>query len=526
MLLVSLCEIAKAESGVLATPSYVRGSSGEFVAVIEIANELAAARFVFSCYADLHLEAAKRAAAQNLPAVNEALSDPACLSAAVVSPYCSPSATDKTLLSGPSVSGVLCSVAHRLLDGCEDSVQDSDFAPDFDDLDRFLRAMQSVDRHVPVDALPTTLPDSGSGAQHALEMLAPVVIGGAQSLGASDALAHMDPPTPWVTWVTALWNASLNQNLLHPDVAPVARDIEALVVNWISPSFGMDGGHMTPGSTVSNLTALWAARELRGIRRVVASKGAHLSVGKAAHLLGLEYLSIETDVLGAMNKNALPDDLSDAALVLTAGATSTGAIDPLSLCGQAAWTHVDAAWSGPLRFSARHGDLLDGIDAADSVAISAHKWMFQPKESALVLFRETETAHAAISFGGAYLSTPNVGVLGSHGASAVPLLATLLAWGRQGLADRIDRSMDVMAGLSAYLENDPHVDLFAPAQSGVLLWRPKHETSQDLRSRLPKGMSSLTEINGQSWVRQVAANPMADLKRITEAIDTTLSAGT
>jgi L-2,4-diaminobutyrate decarboxylase len=89
--------------------------------------------------------------------------------------------------------------------------------------------------------------------------------------------------------MATLWNASLNQNLLHPDVAPVARDIEAQVIGWLAPLFGMDGGHMTPGSTVGNLTALWAARELRGVKRVVASEGAHLSIGKAAHILGLAF---------------------------------------------------------------------------------------------------------------------------------------------------------------------------------------------------------------------------------------------
>ena len=43
-----------------------------------------------------------------------------------------------------------------------------------------------------------------------------------------------------------MWNASLNQNLLHPDLAPVARDVETQTVAWLAPHFGMDGGHVTP----------------------------------------------------------------------------------------------------------------------------------------------------------------------------------------------------------------------------------------------------------------------------------------
>jgi L-2,4-diaminobutyrate decarboxylase len=145
----------------------------------------------------------------------------------------------------------------------------------------------------------------------------------------------------------------------------------------------------------------------------------------------LRYRAIPTDHRGALIAELMPNDLSRVAVVLTAGTTSTGAIDPLNLAGYAAWTHVDAAWAGPLRLSA-HAGRLSGIERSDSVSVSAHKWFFQPKESALVLFRDTAAAHAAISFGGAYLAVPNVGVLGSHGATEVPLLATLLAWGRAG----------------------------------------------------------------------------------------------
>ena len=52
---------------------------------------------------------------------------------------------------------------------------------------------------------------------------------------------HVMRAFPQVSWAAALWNASLNQNLLHPDVAPVARDVEARAIAWLAPHFGMDG---------------------------------------------------------------------------------------------------------------------------------------------------------------------------------------------------------------------------------------------------------------------------------------------
>jgi L-2,4-diaminobutyrate decarboxylase len=315
-----------------------------------------------------------------------------------------------------------------------------------------------------------------------------------------------------------LWNASLNQNLLHPATAPVARQMEQRVVAWLAPFFGMNGGHMTPGSTVANLTALWSARECAGVTEVIASEGAHLSIAKAAHILGLKYLSVPIDANGSMDSAQLPTDLRKSALVLTAGATSTGAIDPLDLAGRAAWTHVDAAWAGPLRLS-KHAQLLAGIESADSVAVSAHKWLFQPKESALVLFKDTEKAHAAVSFGGAYLATPNVGVLGSHGATATSLLAMLLAWGHEGVAQRIEHCMDLARCLRDFVAADERLELYAEPQTGIVVWRPKDKNLFDqVLQRLPVGSTSTTSIAGGKWFRNVAANPSADIGILTARI--------
>ena len=66
-------------------------------------------------------------------------------------------------------------------------------------------------------ALPMELPLVGMGSTAALNSLAPSILGGAARLGEVTSFAHMDPPTPWITWAMTLWNASLNQNLLLPE---------------------------------------------------------------------------------------------------------------------------------------------------------------------------------------------------------------------------------------------------------------------------------------------------------------------
>ncbi len=202
--------------------------------------------------------------------------------------------------------------------------------------------------------LPLALPESGVGEMQALEMLSGHVLGEAAQLGSPTSLAHMDPPTPWITWAMALWDAGLNQNTLHEMTSPFATQAEARVLSWLTPSFGMQGGHFCAGSTIANLTGIWAARDAAGAKTVITSQAAHLSVEKACRLLELELVVVPVDGRG--------------------------------------------------RLSPAHAGKLDGIGAADSVAVSAHKWLFQPKDSALVMFRDLEAANAAVSFGGGYLA--------------------------------------------------------------------------------------------------------------------------
>jgi L-2,4-diaminobutyrate decarboxylase len=297
------------------------------------------------------------------------------------------------------------------------------------------------------------------------------------------------------------------------------------VIQWLAPFFGMQGGHMTPGSTVANLTALWAARELAGVTEVVAGAGAHLSIAKSAHVLGLRYRVAPSDASGALKADALKGDLRRTALVLTGGTTSTGAIDPFSLIGRAPWTHIDAAWAGPLRLSVAHAAKLDGVTQADSVAVSAHKWLFQPKEAGIVLFRDVEASHRAISSGGAYLAAPNIGLLGSHGAVAVPLLATILAWGRKGIAARVERCMQLASEFSAFIAREARLELFMEPQTGVVVWRPVDQTrAPELTRQLPTEAVSSTLLQGEPWMRNVAANPNADIAALTRTVRSALDA--
>lgn len=390
------------------------------------------------------------------------------------------------------------------------AMDESAFATNKAGLSQAIDALTFAMANAEAAPLPDLLPETGIGPIETLTALEPLALRDGRHLGAPGFFAHMDPPTPWITWATALWSASMNQNLLHPDTAPIARQIEERAVQWLVPFFGQSGGHFTPGSTVSNLTAIWAAREA-GAREVVSSRHAHVSIAKSAHLLGLPHRQIDDWTQ--------PGDTSASCVVVTAGNTSSGAIEPLDPASDARWRHVDAAWAGPLRFSETHRSLLDGIETADSVAVSAHKWLFQPKESALVLFRDHEAAHASISVGADYLTVPNVGVLGSHGASALGVVATLMAYGRSGIGAMIDHTMELAEQLHRLVVASDDFDALSPPQAGVLCWQHKEVPVSELRANLTEDVFvSSTTIDGEAWLRSVAANPMADPEMVFDAV--------
>eukprot|EP00943_MAST-04B_sp_MAST-4B-sp1_P001525 g1525.t1 len=338
-------------------------------------------------------------------------------------------------------------------------------------------------------------------------------------------IAHMDPPTPSIAIAAALIQIATNNNLLHPDVAPKARPIEKRVIEWLAPYFHMEGGHMVPGSTVANLTSLWAARETRKITSVIASDKSHLSVKKAANLLNINYIECKTNSQDEMIIDELSNiaDLGTSAVVLNAGTVTTGAFDPIekyfkmfngnSGTASPKWTHIDAAWGGPLALSTKYNKVFNGIEHADSFGFSAHKWLYQPKGSAVCLFKNVSEAHEALSYGGGYLSAPNIGLLGTAPATAIPLCATFLKYGLNGIIDLIENDMRRANELVALIEaNSDSFELFGSNICGVIVWRPKHICASVIRNSLKNGYVSICEINGENWFRSVFSNPNANPK--------------
>ena len=365
---------------------------------------------------------------------------------------------------------------------------------------------------LPSDLFPQRLPEVGPGDEVTSNSFDALI--GEYSAPLADALAfaHMDPPTSVVAANVVGLNAQTNQNLLHPDLSPLASVAETKVISWLAPFFGMHDGLMCSGSSLANLTALWCARE-SGATRVVASTDAHLSIAKSAHILGLAFHAVPVDAAGRIEQ--LDSVVSEFdCVVLTAGTTARGVVDRLER-RDTRWLHVDAAWAGPLRMTL-YSDRLDGIEYADSVAVSAHKWLYQPKDSALIFFKDP-ASRELISFGGAYLVAPNVGIQGSRGAAGLALLATLMSNGRSGLAATIEKGVQDAETFARFIDSQSSLELKALPETGVVNWRPVNSDVQTVAKTLGLTSSTVT-IDDDLWLRQVAANPFVDMKAVVDKV--------
>jgi glutamate/tyrosine decarboxylase-like PLP-dependent enzyme len=87
----------------------------------------------------------------------------------------------------------------------------------------------------------------------------------------------------------------------------------------------------------------------------------------------------------------------------------------------------------------------------------------------------------------------------------------LLAYGREGVAGMIDRTMELVAELAELVDAHDDLESRSAPSSGVLCWRHKSVSVEGIKRHLPDDvMVSSTTIDGEPWLRSVAANPNAD----------------
>ncbi|MDT8408460.1 MAG: aminotransferase class I/II-fold pyridoxal phosphate-dependent enzyme [Wenzhouxiangellaceae bacterium] len=211
--------------------------------------------------------------------------------------------------------------------------------------------------------------------------------------------------------------------------SPGAVRIENQLVRWMARLVGLPegaSGYLSAGGSGATLAAIVTARDARGIsgekisRAVVyVTEHTHHCVDKAMHIAGLDAVQRRhvaadegfrmcPDALAAAIRKDRQKGLLPWMLLLSAGTTNTGSVDPLSPLGQIAaredlWLHVDAAYGGFFLLTDEGREKLAGIEQADSIVMDPHKTLFLPYGSGALLVRDGSLLKRAHRGGADYL---------------------------------------------------------------------------------------------------------------------------
>lgn len=205
--------------------------------------------------------------------------------------------------------------------------------------------------------------------------------------------------------------------------------MENLLIRWVADLVGYPssaGGNITSGGSLANLAAIATARDAHGLKGadfastvVYLTTQAHHSIDKALRIAGLGEVQIRhipIDEGFRMRPDALEQaiaadrsqGLKPWLIIAAAGATDTGAVDPLDDIADIAgrercWFHVDAAYGGFFLLTEHGRSLLKGIERSDSVILDPHKSLFLPWGSGIVVVRDVRPLAAAHSYSGNYM---------------------------------------------------------------------------------------------------------------------------
>jgi putative pyridoxal-dependent aspartate 1-decarboxylase len=358
-------------------------------------------------------------------------------------------------------------------------------------------------------------------APHAVNVASPYFVG------------HMTSAIPFFMVHLKTIVAALNQNVVKIETSKVVSAVEKQVLAKIhrliyekNDAFYNEHiqntrttlGCFTENGTLSNLTALWVARntlfapkigfdgvEKEGLQAayqayniercvVLVSKRGHYSLNKAGGLLGIgnrNIVAVDVDEKNRIDLIALEKTIetltknSDKTAVLAvigiAGTTETGSVDPIlklgEICAQnRIHFHVDAAWGGPTLMSKKYRHLLSGIELADSVTIDGHKQFYMPMSCGMVYFKDP-TLMDGVIYHANYVNRPgsvDLGIKspsGSREANSLILDSALKIMGSRGYALLIDHGIETARKFADEIEKRPDFQLITPPELNILTYR-------------------------------------------------------
>ncbi|MDH5456930.1 MAG: pyridoxal-dependent decarboxylase, partial [Gammaproteobacteria bacterium] len=236
------------------------------------------------------------------------------------------------------------------------------------------------------------------------------------------------PVTVASNWLSTAWD----QNVGMHEVTPATATLERVAMDWMIELFGLPqetSAAFVTGATIANFAALAAARSrvyrdvgwnvdadgLAGAppATILVGDEVHPTVIKGLGLLGFgrdNVQRLDVDGQGRIDVTKLPAIAGPTIVCTQAGNVNTGGFDPVgeicdALQAHGAWVHVDGAFGLWAAASPDRAHLCNGLQAADSWATDAHKWLNVPYDSGIAFVRDGAALKSAMSITADYLMT-------------------------------------------------------------------------------------------------------------------------
>lgn len=301
--------------------------------------------------------------------------------------------------------------------------------------------------------------------------------------------------------------------------------VELTVVDWFREWIGFPaegGGLLTSGGSAANLGGLMTAREWAGNPPnpvLYISDQGHSSLERAARIIGIppeRVRKIPTDDSFRMDVEALRRAVEeDRALGLrplcvcaNAGATNTGAIDPLDAIASVAreeglWFHVDGAYGGFAVLVPGARESFQGMERADSVTLDPHKWLFQPYETGCLMVRDTRILEDAFrilpeylqdtALGREHVNFADRGIQLTRGFRALKIWVSVRTLGLGAFRQAIGKGIEHARRAQEFVESSTTLEMMGPASLGIVCFRfspPGHDLSVEELERLNQAIQS------------------------------------
>ncbi len=408
------------------------------------------------------------------------------------------------------------------------------------------------------DRIPNSAPVGATDFSELLSIIEREVAPAAARWGHPRAFAYIPGRGTWPGALADFMVSALNIDASSWRESPAPVHLELVVIDWFRSWLGLPdtaGGLLVGGGSAANLTALTLARQSRvgagdAAARIYCTAEAHSSVTRAARVLGFAPSAVhQVDLLdGRMSLDSLASAISKdrsaglnpMAIVATAGATSTGAVDPLEGIADIAhredlWLHVDGAYGGFATLTARGRSLLAGIERADSVTLDPHKWLYQPVEVGALLVRDPALLEATFSMRPAYLqdttdrpgetNMADRGLQQTRSVRALKVWLSVMTFGLEAFTAAIDNSIDLATHAERRIRASEYLELTSPAHLSIVCFRRRgddggdddddddDETTETLNRRLCDelltsgiGFLSSTRVDGRYTLRMCVLN--------------------